>query len=138
MSLIGVDFGLKRSGIAVSDEKMTYSTPVETIETEELLEYLITLRLQEPYLNTIILGHPISMNGAKNEMTEHVEKFQFELEQEKFVVLLMDERRSTKRAFAQMRKLGVNSKKGKKFKDELAASLILQDYIDFELNNRKE
>ncbi|MCO4783090.1 MAG: Holliday junction resolvase RuvX [Candidatus Cloacimonetes bacterium] len=138
MSLIGVDFGLKRSGIAVSDEKMSYSTPVETIETVELLEYLITLRIQEPYLNTIILGFPISMNGDKNEMTSHVESFKEKLLAQNFIVLLMDERRSTKRAFSQMKKLGINSKKGKKFKDELAASLILQDYIDFELNNRKE
>ena len=138
MSLIGIDFGLKRSGIAVSDEKMSYSTPVETIETEELLEYLITLRLQEPYLKTIILGYPISLKGHKNEMTAHVDQFKDKLLKEGFEVLLMDERHSTNRAFSQMRNMGINSKKGKKFKDELAASLILQDYIDFELTNRKE
>ncbi|PCJ21254.1 MAG: Holliday junction resolvase RuvX [Candidatus Cloacimonadota bacterium] len=138
MSLIGIDFGLARCGIAVSDEKMSYSTPVETIETQELIEYLITLRLQEPYLKTIILGYPLSLNGRKNEMTAYVDDFKKKLIFEKFEVILMDERHSTNRAFAQMRQLGINSKKGKKFKDELAASLILQDYIDFKLKNRKE
>ena len=138
MSLIGIDFGLARCGIAVSDEKMSYSTPVETIVTEDLIEYLITMRLQEPYLNTIILGYPISLNGKKNEMTAYVDDFRKKLEAEGFEVLLMDQRHSTNRAFSQLRQIGINSKKGKKFKDELAASLILQDHIDFKLNNRKE
>jgi putative holliday junction resolvase len=129
MPILGVDFGLKRSGLAASDAEDQYALPLETVPTEELLQVILSLREQEGF-ETIVLGEPISIKGHGNAMTEKVGVFKKELESKAFKVFLMDERYSSRLALRSMASAGLRAKKSKKAKDEMAACIILQDYLD--------
>ena len=129
MSILALDYGLVRTGVAISDEKETYAIPLETVHTENLYSFLNQI-VQQETISRIILGYPLSLKGHTNPMTEKVESLQKKLESEGFQVELFDERFSTKRASMSLSEAGLSGKKQKKCKDEMAAAVFLQDYLD--------
>ena len=132
-TLLGLDFGDKTIGIAVSDKSKTIATPIITIKRKGILkdiEKLLSI-LQEYDVGGIILGLPLSLNGNENEGTKKVRKFAQEIIKCKNIkIAFQDERYSSDVIYKELRKNSISSKKIKKKIDQMAASYILQGFLD--------
>ncbi|MCA6070973.1 MAG: Holliday junction resolvase RuvX [Endomicrobium sp.] len=135
--LMGIDYGLKRIGIAMTDMLQITSSPFETIESVSLKKN--TVRLLEIAKNNdvsvIVFGLPIKMNGTEGEMACIVRKVVEEIKSLSSIeVAMIDERLTTAQAERMLIDEGdVSREKRKGLKDKIAASLILQIYMDTHL-----
>ena len=130
-SLLGLDFGDKTIGIAVSDKTKTIATPILTIKRESILKDINRLKsiINEYDVGGIVIGLPLSLDGGENERTRKVRDFDNELN--KYIkTTFYDERFSTDVIFKELRKNSISSTKIKKKIDHLAASYILQGFLD--------
>tara|TARA_B100000767_G_C19772731_1_gene540927 strand:- start:838 stop:1248 length:411 start_codon:yes stop_codon:yes gene_type:complete len=129
---IGIDFGLKRTGISISDELGIIATPLKTVSSSELMKFLKELVHSENIM-TMVLGYPLGLNGADTDITQNVRYLKTALEKE-FTLLkitLFDERMTSK--IAQKALIQGASKKKRKQKgliDQMSATIILQDYLN--------
>ncbi len=121
--------------MAIGDENDQYALPFETIPTKDVVDFLISFN-EEQQIRIIVLGSPRDVRGLDTKMSQQIDKFKKILESQKFTVILFDEGTSTRRAMGQMRALGIDSKKSKSKKDEVAAAIILQDYFNFMRSTR--
>ena len=132
-TLLGLDFGDKTIGIAVSDKSKTIATPIITIKRKGILkdiEKLLSIIL-EYNVGGVILGLPLSLNGNENERTEKVRKFAKELKKNKVIKIeFFDERYSSDVIYKELRKNSISKNKIKKKIDQMAASYILQGFLD--------
>jgi len=131
-SLIGLDFGDKTIGIAISDKTKTIATPIMTIKRKSILkdiEKLIDV-IKEYEVGGAVIGLPLSLNGQENKNTEKVRNFEKELNKV-IKTTFYDERYSTDVIFKELRKNSIPSTKIKKKIDQLAASYILQGFLDY-------
>ena len=132
-TLLGLDFGDKTIGIAVSDKSKTIATPIITIKRKGVLkdiEELLSI-LKEYDVGGIILGLPLSLDGNENERTEKVRKFAQELKKCKDIkIAFQDERYSSDVIYKELRKNSISKDKIKKKIDQMAASYILQGFLD--------
>ena len=129
---IGIDFGLKRTGISVSDDLGIIATPLKTIASSDLMQFLKDLVLSEN-IETMILGFPLGLNGADTDITPNVRLLKLALEKEfpQLKIALFDERMTSK--IAQKTLIQGASKKKRKQKgliDQMSATIILQDYLN--------
>ena len=132
-TLLGLDFGDKTIGIAVSDKSLTIATPIKTIRRKGISKDLIELfDLIEVYnVGGLIVGLPLSLNGKENIRTEKVRKFVKALELQKNIkIMLYDERFSSDVIFKELRKNHNSISKIKKKLDQQAAAYILQGFLD--------
>ena len=132
-TLLGLDFGDKTIGIAVSDKSKTIATPIITIKRKGILkdiEKLLSI-LEEYDVGGIILGLPLSLDGNENERTKKVRKFAQELKRCKDIkIAYQDERYSSDVIYKELRKNSISKAKIKKKIDQMAASYILQGFLD--------
>jgi putative Holliday junction resolvase len=132
-TLLGLDFGDKTIGIAVSDKSKTIATPIITIKRKGILkdiEKLLSI-LEEYDVGGIILGLPLSLDGNENERTKKVRKFAQELKRYKDIkIAFQDERYSSDVIYKELRKNSISNAKIKKKIDQMAASYILQGFLD--------
>ena len=132
-TLLGLDFGDKTIGIAVSDKSKTIATPIITIKRKGILkdiEKLLSI-LEEYDVGGIILGLPLSLDGNENERTKKVRKFSQELKRCKDIkIAFHDERYSSDVIYKELRKNSISKAKIKKKIDQMAASYILQGFLD--------
>ena len=132
-TLLGLDFGDKTIGIAVSDKSKTIATPIITIKRKGILkdiEKLLSI-LEEYDVGGIILGLPLSLDGNENESTKKVRKFAQELKRCKDIkITFHDERYSSDVIYKELRKNSISKAKIKKKIDQMAASYILQGFLD--------
>jgi putative Holliday junction resolvase len=131
--IIAIDFGLKRTGLALSDESKSFAFGLETIDSRELMNRL-TVLVKKEGLDTIVLGFPKRLNNEDSHITQNVLMLKEALEKQfpMLSVELMDERFTSKMA-SQAIALGGGSKKQRKEKaliDKVSATIILQSYID--------
>ena len=129
---IGIDFGLKRTGISVSDDLGIIATPLKTIASSDLMQFLKDLVLSEN-IETMILGFPLGLNGADTDITPNVRLLKLALENEfpQLKIALFDERMTSK--IAQKTLIQGASKKKRQKKgiiDQISATIILQDYLN--------
>ena len=132
-TLLGLDFGDKTIGIAVSDKSLTIATPIKTIRRKSISKDLIELfDLIEVYnVGGLIVGLPLSLNGKDNIRTEKVRKFVKAIElQINIKIMLYDERFSSDVIFKELRKNHNSISKIKKKLDQQAAAYILQGFLD--------
>jgi len=132
-TLLGLDFGDKTIGIAVSDISKTIATPIITIKRKGILKDIEKLLsfLQEYNVGGVILGLPLSLNGNENEMTEKVRKFAKELKKRKDIkIAFHDERYSSDVIYKELRKNSVSRNKIKEKINQMAASYIHQGFLD--------
>ena len=132
-TLLGLDFGDKTIGIAVSDKSLTIATPIKTIRRKSISKDLIELfDLIEVYnVGGLIVGLPLSLNGKENIRTEQVRKFVKAIELQKNIkIMLYDERFSSDVIFKELRKNHNSISKIKKKLDQQAAAYILQGFLD--------
>jgi putative holliday junction resolvase len=128
---IGIDFGLKRTGLAITDDFGIIASPLIAIASEKLMSFLIDIIPKEK-IKVIVLGYPTSMDGSDTHITENVRLFKTALEQEfSLPVILQDERMTSSRAMQAIHQGGkAKQKKNKGLVDTISATLILQDYLE--------
>ena len=132
--IIGIDFGLSKVGIAISDPSGIISMPLETIRyksQKELIEVIKKIAL-EKNVKTLVIGYPLNMNFKENNMTEIIDKFKIVMENNNFAIHLEDERLSSQYAKKIMIQQDIKTGKNKEMVDVLSASIILQTYLDRE------
>ena len=98
--LIGIDFGLSKVGLSISDPLKIISIPLKVIKykkREELLSKLQEIAMEND-VKSFVIGYPLNMNNKKNEMTKLVDDFFEELKNLNFNVFLQDERLSSESA----------------------------------------
>jgi len=137
-TLLGLDFGDKTIGIAVSDKSLTIASPIKTIRRKSISKDLIELfDLIEVYnVGGLIVGLPLSLNGKENIRTEKVRKFVKVIELQKNIkIMLYDERFSSDVIFKEFRKNHNSISKIKKKLDQQSAAYILQGFLDSSKNN---
>ena len=132
--IIGIDFGLSKVGIAISDLSGIISMPLETIRyknQKDLIEVIKKIAL-EKNVKTLVIGYPLNMNYRENNMTEIIDKFKIVMENNNFEIHLEDERLSSQYAKKIMIQQDIKTGKNKEMVDVLSASIILQTYLDRE------
>lgn len=130
---ISIDFGLKRTGLALSDETRMFAFGLETVDSKDLMDRLVELSKLEP-IDTIVLGLPKRLNNEDAHITQNVLLLEEALKKQfpLMTVVLEDERFTSKMASAAMHSAGA-SKKQKRQKgliDKVSATIILQSYLD--------
>tara|TARA_B100000575_G_scaffold97110_2_gene77477 strand:+ start:1508 stop:1927 length:420 start_codon:yes stop_codon:yes gene_type:complete len=136
--IFGIDFGLSKVGISVSDPNKLISFPLKVIRyknIDDLINEIIVLS-EEKNVNIIVLGYPLSMNFKKNDMTKRIEDFKVLLEEYKFKVFLQDERLSSESAKKTMIDENIKIGHNKEKVDLIASTIILQTFLD-KNNNAK-
>ena len=129
---IGIDFGLKRTGISISDELGIIATPLKTVSSSDLMQFLKDTVLSEN-VETMVLGFPLGLHGADTDVTQNVRLLKLALEKQfpLLQIALFDERMTSK--IAQRTLIQGASKKKRKQKgliDQMSATIILQDYLN--------
>ncbi len=131
---LGIDWGSKRSGFAITDALRIALEPLpprEVLgESEELLDHVAAL-LEERVIDTFVLGLPLNMDGTEGPMATTVRAFAARLSQRFPSVRLVfqDERLSTKEAEDWMREAEIPVKKRRAIRDSASAAVILRDWI---------
>ena len=137
MRILGLDFGTKTVGVAVSDELFITAQGVEIIRREKPSKLRQTLaRIEELIgqynVEKIVLGYPKNMNNTEGERCERTKEFKEMLEKRTGLeVILWDERLTTVAADNAMMEMGIRREYRKEYVDEIAAIFILQGYLDF-------
>lgn len=133
MRVMGLDFGEKRIGVAMSDPMGILASPLTVIETESserAVDRIISLT-QEHEVERIIVGLPRSLDGTEGKQAQAALSFIEILKGSVAIpVETWDERFSTVAASRMMREAGVKKGKKKKPLDSAAAAIILQNYLD--------
>lgn len=132
--ILSIDYGLKRTGIAVTDDFQIIASGLTTIPSTDIIPFLKTYFSKEN-VETVIIGEPKQMNGLPSESTEIIEKFitQFHTEFPNMKMERVDERFTSKMAFQTMIDSGLKKKQrqNKGLIDEIAATILLQDYLNY-------
>jgi putative Holliday junction resolvase len=143
MRIIGLDYGTKTVGVAISDELLITAQPLETIERKSANKLRQTLAriesiIEEYHVEKIVLGYPKNMNNSVGERAEATEAFKEDLERRTGLeVVLWDERLSTVEAERILIDTGVRRENRKQYIDKMAAAVILQNYLDGEKYDRQ-
>lgn len=130
--LLAIDFGLKRSGIAVTDELQLIASGLTVVKTEELLAFLKEYTITET-VDKVIIGLPKQMDNTPSESEVYIIEFIKALSKSlpDLTIEREDERFTSKLAFQAMLDSGIGKKKrqNKSTLDEISATLILQSYM---------
>ncbi len=130
--ILAIDYGMKRTGIAVTDELQIIASGLTTIPSETAIAFLKDYFAKEKVCK-VLIGEPKQMNGQPSESTEIIEKFvsKFKKEFPDMSLERSDERFTSKMAFQTMIASGLNKKQrqNKALVDEIAATIMLQDYL---------
>ena len=141
MRILGLDFGSKTVGVAVSDELLITAQGVEIVRRKSPTKLRQTLARIEELISQynverIVLGYPKNMNNTEGERCEKTKEFKEMLERRTGLeVVLWDERLTTVAADRSMMETGIRRENRKEFVDEIAAIFILQGYLDFLRNS---
>jgi putative Holliday junction resolvase len=132
--ILSIDYGLKRTGIAVTDDFQIIASGLTTIPSTDIIAFLKTYFSKEN-VETVLIGEPKQMNGLPSESSEMIEKFisQFHTEFPNMKMERVDERFTSKMAFQTMIDSGLKKKQrqNKALIDEIAATILLQDYLNY-------
>jgi putative Holliday junction resolvase len=131
--ILAVDFGLKRTGIAITDEANIIASPLTTVDSKDLMLFLKETVVKSK-VATIVLGEPKRLNNEDSHITENVRMLKTALEKEfpAQKIVLMDERFTSKMAFQSMIDSGMKKKQRqeKGTVDMISAAIILQSYME--------
>ena len=131
--IMGLDFGTKRIGVAMSDELLLTAQGRETIQRKELKSDLSLIKgmIDSNDVNEVVVGLPLNMNGTYSEKTRETILFVDELIKTVSVsVKTWDERLTSVQADRAMLEGDMSRAKRRKLSDRLAAQIILQSYLD--------
>ena len=130
--ILALDYGTKRTGIAVSDELQMIASGLTTVATKELLPFLSSY-FDEEQVELVLIGEPKTMNYTASESEVDIQKFikTFEATFPNMALERVDERFTSKMAFQTMIDSGLTKKKrqDKSLIDQISATIILQSYL---------
>ena len=130
--ILAIDYGVKRTGLAVSDPLQIIAGALETVETKQLEKYIADYCARED-VTTIVVGKPSQMNGEPSEtmryITPLVDRLRHAYPQKQ--VVLYDERFTSVMAHRTMLESGIGkmARRDKSLVDKVSAAIILQDYM---------
>lgn len=136
LRIMGLDYGSVTVGVAISDTMLLTAQPVEVIKRKsenKLRQTLARIQVltEENDIGRIVLGYPKNMNNSEGERAERTKEFMDKLiARTGLEVVLWDERLSTVAAMDVLKEGGVRANQRKTYVDKLAASVILQNYLD--------
>ena len=135
---LGVDYGKKRIGLALSDIMGILAQPFDVIDSKGLKNNIdnILKIVKEKEISCVVVGKPVNMNASEGEMTKFVMEFVEELKKLTDIkVEMIDERLTTAQAERVLiEEANISREKRKGIKDKLAATFILQTYLDLHPN----
>ncbi len=131
--IMAIDYGKKRTGIAVSDPMQMIATGLDTVETKILFDFLKSYMESETVVE-LVVGEPLLENGNPSKNLPQVMAFveAFQVKYPSIKVTLQDERYTSREAKRTIIGSGINKKKrrDKSLVDKIAAVIILQQYIE--------
>ena len=130
--IISIDYGAKRTGLAVTDPLQIIATGLTTVESKQLIPFLKDYFAREE-VELIIIGEPKNWDDTDTHATPLVEKIIRQLEKNfpKIPIKKVDERYTSKMAKDAMLEMGLkkSQRRNKKLVDEIAATILLQEYL---------
>ena len=130
--ILSIDYGLKRTGLAVTDPLQIIATGLTTVESKQLIPFLKDYFAREE-VELIIIGEPKNWDDTDTHATPLVEKIIKQLEKNfpKIPIKRVDERYTSKMAKDAMLEMGLKKmqRRNKKLVDEIAATIMLQEYM---------
>ncbi len=138
--IMGIDYGLKRIGLAVTDPLQMFASPLTTVSNSGFYDF-IDEYLKNDEVDAFVIGYPVMMNNKPGEPVSHINPFikklkaTFPAKQ----IILADERFTSKMAFKVLIDGGAGKKvrRDKSMVDKISASIILQSYLDKRANMNK-
>ncbi len=131
--ILAIDYGKKRTGIAVTDPMQIIANGLTTVPTHTLMDFLINY-VQKEQVERIIIGHPKQMNNEDSENMKNIVPFMNQLKKKmpQMPVELVDERFTSVLAHQAMLAGGLKKKdrQNKALVDEISATIILQSYME--------
>jgi putative Holliday junction resolvase len=138
--IVGIDFGMARIGVAISDERKIIATPLCTVRTERRTEDTIEKILEEIQKHVVankyvieafVIGMPLMMSGKKGHVADEVTHFVSLFQKQVSVpVVSWDERLTTVQAERSLLESNLTRKRRSAVVDTVAATIILQNYLD--------
>ena len=133
MRIMAIDFGTRRTGIAVTDPLQIIATGLTTVETQKIMTFLKEYFLKEQ-VELIIVGEPKNLDDSDTHATAYVREFIKRLKKlfPAIPVTTVDERFTSKMATRSMLEMGLKKKdrRNKALVDEIAATMMLQEYLE--------
>lgn len=131
--ILSIDYGIKRTGIAITDEMQIIASGLTTVSSDTLIAFLKDYFSKEK-VEKVIIGEPKQMDGTPSESAPIIEKFikTFTMTFPQMPLDRVDERFTSKMAFQTMIDSGLKKKQrqNKALIDEIAATIMLQDYMN--------
>jgi putative Holliday junction resolvase len=138
--IIGIDYGTKRIGLAVTDPMQIFASPMDTVKPEEFYRFIDNY-LKTEVIDAFVIGYPVQMNNQPSESVNQINPFIRKLRRAfpGTVIHLMDERFTSRMALQTMIDGGVrkNDRRDKSLVDKISAAIILQSFLDARSNKKK-
>jgi putative holliday junction resolvase len=139
--IIGVDYGVKRIGLAVTDPLQIFASPLITVSQEEFYSFINDYLIKNE-VDAFVIGYPVQMNNKPSESVTYINPFIKKLKKtfpEKHIYLA-DERFTSQMAMRTMIAGGVKKKdrQDKSMVDKISASIILQSFLDTRSNVKEK
>jgi putative holliday junction resolvase len=130
--LLGIDHGDSRIGLAISDELGSFAHPYRTLQSGARVIDEIRAIVERVQISGIIIGFPKNMDGTLGPAAAKVKSFGDQLAQvlPTIKIIFWDERLTTREAQRALHAAGKNAKQSKKMIDQVAAQILLQNYMD--------
>lgn len=129
---LAIDFGLSRTGLSISDPEKIFAFPMETVETNQLINRLTDL-IENENISRIIIGKPKRFSGQDSEIESSILKFIDSISNifDKKQIFRYDERFTSKIAKEAIISSGIKKKarSDKSLVDKISATIVLQDYL---------
>jgi len=127
---LGIDYGTKRVGLALSDPLGLTARPLAVVPRSKIVEEVVTL-VKEQEVGTIVVGLPTGLGGDEGISASEARKLADELATATGVdVVLRDERYTSRMAESALLESGMKRRQRRESVDKVAAAIILQDYLD--------
>jgi putative Holliday junction resolvase len=137
--ILAIDYGRKRSGIAVTDDLQMIASGLTTVQSHHLLEWLKDYFARHEVI-ALVVGDPVNLRGEASESAPFVQAFitSFERRFPAIPVVRIDERFTSKMAFQTMIDSGLRQKarRNKALIDEISATILLQSYLELKDRTR--
>ncbi len=131
--ILAIDYGKKRTGLAVTDPVQIIATALGTVDTNELIGYLKKYMQAEP-VEKVLIGYPLNFDYSPTDATPLVEKFigKFQKVFKELPIEKCDERMTSKMASQAISQMGLRKKESQKKEliDTISAVIILQEYLE--------
>lgn len=133
--ILSIDYGAARTGIAITDELQITAQGLETIfsnGSDKVILRRVAELLEQYNIEKIVIGNPINMDGSESERSELTDKFVHKLKSRfnNIEIIKVDERLTTVEAHKTMNFLNVKNKEKRNIVDTIAATYILESYIN--------